>query len=180
MDALPDKWPLQCALKISVARALTHVGPDGSLRMVDVGAKATSERYAHARALVRLPPAAAQALREATLRKGDALAAAQIAGILAAKNTAALIPLAHPLPLAAVDVGFTWCDESVLQIDARARTVAQTGVEMEAMVAASVAALTIYDMTKSLGKEITIEAVRLLEKRGGKSGTWRAAGFVPD
>ncbi|MBC5802011.1 MAG: cyclic pyranopterin monophosphate synthase MoaC [Candidatus Eremiobacteraeota bacterium] len=148
--------------------------------MVDVGGKATTERYAHARALVRLPPPAAQALREATLRKGDALAAAQIAGILAAKNTAGLIPLAHPLPLAAVDVAFSWSQACVLQIDARARTAAQTGVEMEAMVAAGVAALTIYDMTKSLGKDITIEAVRLLEKRGGKSGRWHAADFVAD
>jgi len=145
--------------------------------MVDVGAKATTDRFAHAQALVRLPLAAAQALRAATLRKGDAFAAAQIAGILAAKSTASLIPLAHSLPLASVDVDFAWSQECVLQIEARAPTAAQTGVEMEAMLAASVAALTIYDMTKSLGKDITIESVRLLEKRGGKSGRWRAAGI---
>ncbi|MDQ2908521.1 MAG: cyclic pyranopterin monophosphate synthase MoaC [Candidatus Eremiobacteraeota bacterium] len=142
--------------------------------MVDVGAKEPTERFARARALVRLPLAAAQALRSATLRKGDALAAAQIAGILAAKATASLIPLAHPLPLAGVDVTLEWTADNLLQIEATAHTTAQTGVEMEAMVAASIAALTIYDMAKSLGKEIAIESVRLLEKRGGKSGNWHA------
>jgi len=142
--------------------------------MVDVGKKPMTERFAHARALVRLGPKAAEALRAATLAKGDALATAQIAGILAAKQTAALIPLAHPLPLAAVDVAFAWPEPEVLQIDATATTVAQTGVEMEAMTAAAVAALTIYDMTKSLDKGIAVESLRLIEKRGGKSGTWRA------
>ncbi len=142
--------------------------------MVDVGAKAITERYAHARALVRMSDVAADALRSATLVKGDAFTTAQIAGILAAKQTATLIPLAHPLPLARVDVAFTWASHGVLQIDATASTAATTGVEMEAMTAASVAALTIYDMTKSLEKGITIESVRLLEKRGGKSGTWRS------
>ena len=152
----------------------THVLPGGAIAMVDVGAKAVTERYAHACAHVRMPVAAADALRNATLAKGDAFAAAQIAGILAAKQTAALIPLAHSLPLASVDVAFAWSEPGVLRIDAQARTSAQTGVEMEAMVAASIAALTIYDMTKSLEKGITIESVRLLEKRGGKSGAWRS------
>jgi len=142
--------------------------------MVDVGTKAITQRFAHARALVRMSEAAADALRAATLVKGDAFTTAQIAGILAAKQTATLIPLAHPLPLARVDVGFTWATHVVLQIDATASTAATTGVEMEAMTAASVAALTIYDMTKSLEKGITIESVRLIEKRGGKSGTWRS------
>ncbi len=154
--------------------APTHVRSDGSIAMVDVGAKAVTERFAHARANVRMPVPAADALRAATLRKGDAFAAAQIAGIFAAKQTAALIPLAHPLPLASVDVAFAWVESGLLQIDATARTSAATGVEMEAMVAASVAALTIYDMTKSLEKGIVIEAVRLMEKRGGKSGSWQA------
>ncbi|GAC1395652.1 MAG: cyclic pyranopterin monophosphate synthase MoaC [Vulcanimicrobiaceae bacterium] len=148
--------------------------PDGGVAMVDVGAKAVTVRGAHARANVRMPQSSADALRAATLVKGDAFAAAQIAGIFAAKQTAALIPLAHPLPLASVEVTFTWSSPTVLQIDATARTSAQTGVEMEAMVAASIAALTIYDMTKSLDKGIAIENVRLLEKSGGKSGTWRA------
>jgi len=143
--------------------------------MVDVGAKAVTRRSAHARALVRLGIAAAEALRAATLAKGDAFTTAQIAGVFAAKQTAALIPLAHPLPLSSVDVAFAWPEPGLLQIDAVAHTTAQTGVEMEAMVAASIAALTIYDMTKSLEKGIAIESVRLLEKRGGKSGTWRAA-----
>ncbi len=146
--------------------------------MVDVGAKRTTARIAHARALVRMTQPSADALRAATLAKGDAFAAAQIAGILAAKQTATLIPLAHPLPLASVDVTFAWASPVTLRIDAIARTVAQTGVEMEAMVAASIAALTIYDMTKSLDKGIVIESVRLLEKSGGKSGLWRAADFA--
>jgi cyclic pyranopterin monophosphate synthase len=141
--------------------------------MVDVGGKAATERSARARAEVNLGEKAARAVREATLEKGDALVTAQLAGIMAAKQTAALIPLAHPIPLSSVDVTFTW-EGDVLVIDARARTVAQTGVEMEAMTAASVAALVVYDMTKAVDKGITIERVRLLEKSGGKSGTWKA------
>jgi cyclic pyranopterin phosphate synthase len=142
--------------------------------MVDVGGKNATERIAVARAEVRLTASAAAAIREATLAKGDALVAAQIAGIMAAKQTASLIPLTHPLPLASVDVTFSW-DGDVLLIDARAKTVAQTGVEMEAMTAACVAALTVYDMTKAVDKGITIERVRLLAKSGGKSGSWKAA-----
>lgn len=111
-------------------------------------------------------------LREATLPKGDAFVTAQLAGIMAAKQTASLIPLAHPLPLARVDVRFEWLADGALRIESEATTVAQTGVEMEAMVAASVAALTIYDMSKALDKGITIETVRLLSKSGGKSGDW--------
>jgi cyclic pyranopterin phosphate synthase len=146
----------------------SHLREDGSLAMVDVSGKAVTERYARAEALVRLNAQAAEALHRGTLAKGDAFVAAQIAGILAAKQTAALIPLAHPLPLAAVDVEFDWPEERVLRVRAQARTSAQTGVEMEAMVAAAIAALTIYDMTKALDKAIVIESVRLLEKRGGK------------
>ena len=152
----------------------SHVAADGSIAMVDVGAKAVTRRTARACALVRLPPNAADALRAATLPKGDALAAAQIAGILAAKRTGELIPLCHPLAIDAVDVRFSWDDETVLRVEAQATTSAKTGVEMEAMVAASVAALTIYDMCKSVDKGIVIEAVRLLEKTGGKSGDWHA------
>lgn len=151
----------------------SHIAPDGSILMVDVGGKAATERSARARAEVNLGEKAAKAVREATLEKGDALVTAQIAGIMAAKQTAALIPLAHPIPLSSVDVTFSW-EADVLVIDARARTVAQTGVEMEAMTAASVAALVVYDMTKAVDKGITIERVRLLEKSGGKSGTWEA------
>ena len=152
----------------------SHVAADGPVTMVDVGAKGVTARTARACALVRLPPAAAAALRDATLPKGDAFVTAQIAGIFAAKRTGELIPLCHPLPLDAVDVSFSWEGTDVLRIEARATTTAKTGVEMEAMVAASVAALTIYDMCKSVDKGIVIEAVRLVEKTGGKSGTWRA------
>ena len=141
--------------------------------MVDVSAKAATARTARAEALVRMSAAAQSALREATLPKGDAFVAAQIAGVMAAKQTAALIPLAHSLPLASVGVRFEWIDDGVLRVEAEATTVAQTGVEMEAMVAASIAALTIYDMAKALDKGITVESVRLLRKTGGKSGDWQ-------
>jgi cyclic pyranopterin phosphate synthase len=152
----------------------SHIAPDGSLVMVDVGAKPITERVARAESRVRLSADAATALREATLPKGDAFVAAQVAGILAAKRTWELIPLAHPLPLSSVEVTFEWVDSTEVRIEATARTSAQTGVEMEALVAASVAALTIYDMTKALDRGIVIEGTRLLEKRGGKSGTWSA------
>jgi cyclic pyranopterin phosphate synthase len=143
--------------------------------MVDVGGKAATARSARAEARVRLSSAAADALRAATLPKGDAFAAAQLAGIMAAKRTDELIPLAHPIPLGAVDVSFAWDDATTLRIETRATTVGQTGVEMEAMVAASVAALTIYDMCKAVDKGIVVESVRLVEKTGGKSGDWRLA-----
>jgi cyclic pyranopterin monophosphate synthase len=152
----------------------SHIAADGSVTMVDVGAKGVTRRIARASALVRLPPRAAEALRTATLPKGDAFVTAQIAGIFAAKRTGELIPLCHPLPLDAVDVRFTWDGEGVLRIEAQATTSAKTGVEMEALVAASVAALTIYDMCKSVDKGIVIEQVRLLAKSGGKSGDWKA------
>jgi len=142
--------------------------------MVDVGAKAATERFARARAVVRMSESSANAMKEATLGKGDAFVAAQVAGILAAKQTAQLIPLSHPLPLTYVDVEFTWTEPGALQIEATAKTVGSTGVEMEALVAAAIAALTIYDMTKSLERGIVIESVRLIEKRGGKSGTWKS------
>lgn len=142
--------------------------------MVDVSEKAVSVRTARARARLRMSQEAQSALKEAVLPKGDAFVAAQLAGIMAAKQTANLIPLAHPLPLAQVDVAIAWAEDGALQIDASARTSAQTGVEMEAMVAATVAALTVYDMAKAVDKSIVIEEVRLLEKTGGKSGHWVA------
>ena len=141
--------------------------------MVDVSHKKVSTRTASAQALVRMSARAAKAMREVALPKGDALVAAQIAGIMAAKQTATLIPLAHPIPLSSVDISFSW-DGDLLIVEARAHTVAQTGVEMEAMTAASVAALVIYDMTKAVDKGISIERVRLLAKSGGKSGTWES------
>ncbi len=143
--------------------------------MVDVSEKPISTRTARAQARVRMTAEARKVLQEATLPKGDAFVAAQLAGIMAAKQTANLIPLAHPLPLSQVDVVLSWAADGALQIEATARTSAQTGVEMEAMVAASVAALTIYDMAKAIDKGIVIENVRLLEKTGGKSGHWTAS-----
>jgi cyclic pyranopterin monophosphate synthase len=152
----------------------SHITPEGRISMVDVSAKAVTQRSARAQAQVLMHAAAAQALRDATLAKGDAFVAAQIAGIMAAKQTATLIPLAHPLPLAVVSVEFSWESPEVLRIEATASTDAQTGVEMEAMVAASIAALTIYDMVKAIDKGIVIQGVRLLSKTGGKSGNWTA------
>ncbi len=143
---------------------LSHVAADGKVAMVDVSAKSVTSRFAGAQAIVRMNQAAQTAIREATLAKGDALVTAQIAGILAAKRTATLIPLTHPLPLTSVDVAFSWRPDGTLAIEAQARTRAQTGVEMEAMTAAVIAALTIYDMAKALDKSITIESVRLLKK----------------
>jgi cyclic pyranopterin phosphate synthase len=142
--------------------------------MVDVGGKAATQRFARARALVRMSASSEDALRAATLPKGDAFVAAQLAGIMAAKQTPQLIPLAHPLPLESVEVAFAWVERGLLQIDATAVATAQTGVEMEALTAVAVAALTIYDMSKALEKGIAIESIRLIEKRGGKSGIWRA------
>jgi len=142
--------------------------------MVDVSGKGVTVRTARAQARVRVGPGVRRAIDEATLGKGDAFATAQIAGIMAAKQTGALIPLAHPLPLAHVDVRFAWQDDETLVVEASARTSAQTGVEMEAMVAVSIAALTLYDMLKAIDKGIVIEHVRLLEKTGGKSGHWIA------
>jgi cyclic pyranopterin phosphate synthase len=152
----------------------SHIADDGSLVMVNVGSKAPTARTARAEARIRLTPAAAEALRTATLAKGDAFVAAQLAGILAAKRTDELIPLAHPLALNAVDVGYAWDDATTLVLTATASTVGPTGVEMEALVAASIAALTIYDMCKAVDKGIVVEQVRLIEKTGGKSGDWRA------
>jgi cyclic pyranopterin phosphate synthase len=140
---------------------LSHVDDSGAVRMVDVGAKPLSRRRAVARATVRMAPETAQRLRE--LPKGDALATAQLAGIMAAKRTSDLIPLCHPLPLSLVEVELEVGDSSVV-IGATAETTAQTGVEMEALVAASVAALTVYDMAKAVDKEMAISEVVLVEK----------------
>jgi cyclic pyranopterin monophosphate synthase len=140
---------------------LSHVDESGRVRMVDVGGKRQSRRRARARAEVRMQPETARRLRE--LPKGDALAAAQIAGIMAAKRTSELIPLCHPLPLSLVEVELVVGEESV-EITSLAETVAQTGVEMEALVAASVAALTVYDMAKGIDSGLVVGEVRLLEK----------------
>jgi cyclic pyranopterin phosphate synthase len=140
---------------------LSHVDPGGSVRMVDVGAKPSARRRAVATATVTMAAATARRLRE--LPKGDALTTAQLAGIMAAKRTSELIPLCHPLPLSSVEVSLAVVEEAV-QITAAAETVAQTGVEMEALVAAAVAALTVYDMAKAIDKEMIVGEVKLLEK----------------
>ena len=140
---------------------LSHVDETGRLRMVDVGGKAPSRRRATARATVRMTPQTAARLR--ALPKGDALAAAELAGIMAAKRTSELIPLCHPLPLSVVEVRAEVGDEGV-ELLASAETTAQTGVEMEALVAASVAALTVYDMAKAIDKDMAVTDVHLVEK----------------
>jgi cyclic pyranopterin monophosphate synthase len=140
---------------------LSHVDESGDVRMVDVGGKPLSRRRAVAAASVRMAPETAGRLRE--LPKGDALVTAQLAGVMAAKRTAELIPLCHPLPLSHIDVSLEVGDAGV-EITASAETTAQTGVEMEALVAASVAALTVYDMAKAIDKGMVVAGVRLLEK----------------
>ena len=140
---------------------LSHVAESGEVRMVDVGGKAVSRRRAVAAGRVRMAPETARALRE--LPKGDALVTAQLAGIMAAKRTAELIPLCHPLPLTRIDVDVAPVEEAV-EITATVETTAQTGVEMEALTAVSVAALTVYDMAKAVDNAMVIEDVRLVEK----------------
>ena len=152
---------------------LTHLDDRGQARMVDVGGKAETARSATATGRIRMSAEALEAIRDGSGPKGDVLAAARIAGIMAAKKTAELIPLCHPLALDAVTVEFAFENGSV-RATARALLTGRTGVEMEAMTAASIALLTVYDMAKALDKGMVIEEVRLLEKTGGKSGDWRA------
>jgi cyclic pyranopterin phosphate synthase len=140
--------------------------------MVDVGRKDVTDRRAVARATVRMSASTAAAVARGDAPKGDVIGTARLAGIQAAKRTAELVPLCHPLPLSYVDVAVELGETTVL-LTAEARTSAQTGVEMEAMTAAAVAALTVYDMVKGLERGVTIEAVELLEKSGGRSGDWR-------
>jgi cyclic pyranopterin phosphate synthase len=149
---------------------LSHCDSAGRARMVDVSGKAASKREAQARAFVVMNNAVLAALSKNP--KGDPLEVARVAGIMAAKRTAELIPMCHPLPLSLVDVEVRVCENGV-EIVAKAATTAQTGVEMEAMVAATVAALTVYDMTKALDKGIEIREIALVSKSGGKSGEYR-------
>ena len=149
----------------------THLDSEGRARMVDVGAKEVTQRRAVARARVTMQEETAQALADGTVAKGDVLAVARVAGIQAAKRTSELIPLCHPLLLSSVQVDLTpgpsWVD-----IEATAETVDRTGVEMEALTACSVAALTIYDMCKARDRAMQVEALGLVEKSGGRSGDW--------
>ncbi len=150
---------------------LSHVDNEGRISMVDVSPKPETARSAIARGMVTMKPATLGLIRDNSGEKGDVLAAAQLAGIMAAKQTAALIPLCHPLPLTHVEVSLRVDDAlSAVLIEARTRTTARTGVEMEALTAVAIAALTVYDMTKSVDRGMRIEAIRLVEKHGGQSG----------
>lgn len=153
---------------------LTHLDRDGQARMVDVGEKDTSHREARARATLRMNPETRSVLLSGRVPKGDALAAARIAGIQAAKRTSELIPLCHPLAITGCDVAFEPADDDRrFVIEASVRCTGRTGVEMEALTAATVAALTLYDMLKAIDREMAIEEVVLLEKRGGRRGHYR-------
>jgi cyclic pyranopterin monophosphate synthase len=157
---------------------LTHLTPKGDARMVDVGAKAVTERRAVAEATVTMQPETLALIVAGTAPKGDVLAVARVAGIMAAKRTHELIPLCHPLAITSVEVRFSPdAAEGVLRIEAEVRVTGQTGVEMEALTAASIAALTVYDMVKAVEKSAVIGSIRLLSKDGGKSGPYRASGF---
>ncbi len=156
---------------------LTHLDRDGQARMVDVGEKAESIREARARATLRMKPETRRVLLSGDVPKGDALATARIAGIQAAKRTSDLIPLCHPLAITACEVAFEPAgDEERFVIEASVRCAGRTGVEMEALTAVTVAALTLYDMLKAIDRGMAIEEVVLLEKRGGRSGQYRREG----
>ena len=152
---------------------LTHLDETGAAQMVDVAGKPVTRREAVATGHITMSAVAAAAIAAGTVKKGDVLATARIAGIMAAKKTAELIPLCHPLPLTSVRIDLA-PDDTGVTVTATAATEAQTGVEMEALTAASVALLTIYDMAKALDKAMTIGEIRLLSKTGGKSGDWKA------
>jgi cyclic pyranopterin monophosphate synthase len=159
-----------------VPKPLTHLGADGEARMVDVSDKVATDRIAIAQGQVRMAASTLATILAGDAKKGDVIGAARIAGIMAAKKTSDLIPLCHPVALTKVVVDIA-PDPALpgLSVRAEARCVGQTGVEMEALTAVSIACLTIYDMAKAIDRGMSIEAVRLIEKRGGKSGEWRAA-----
>ncbi|MEH6789614.1 cyclic pyranopterin monophosphate synthase MoaC [Parasphingorhabdus sp.] len=152
---------------------LTHIDGDGAAHMVDVGDKADTVREARAEGRIRMKLETLEAIRTNAIKKGDVLATARIAGIMAAKKTSELIPLCHPLALTKVAVEFDFLDDGILA-RSMARLTGKTGVEMEALTACSVALLTIYDMSKAIQKDMVIDNIRLLSKTGGKSGDWVA------
>jgi len=149
---------------------LTHFDPSGASRMVDTSGKPDTAREARASAVVRMKPETLVLIKDEKLAKGDVFEVARLAGIMAAKKTSELIPLCHPLPITGVTVDFAPQGADALHITARVKVFGKTGVEMEALTAVSVAALTVYDMCKSVDREMAIEAIRLEEKSGGKSG----------
>ncbi|KQM18003.1 molybdenum cofactor biosynthesis protein MoaC [Sphingomonas sp. Leaf24] len=151
--------------------SLTHLDADGSAHMVDVGGKAVTQRVAIATGRITMSPEALVAIRDGLVKKGDVLAVARVAGIMAAKRTSDLIPLCHPLPLTRASIEFAF-EQTAIRVHATAATDGKTGVEMEALTAASTALLTIYDMAKAIDKTMVIEGICVLEKQGGKSGDW--------
>lgn len=151
----------------------THFDESGASRMVDVSAKAVTLRKAVARGSVTMQAATAEKIRNRQFAKGDVLEVARLAGIMAAKHTGDLIPLCHPLPLEAVEIAFDFVDEQTLSIQATTTITAKTGVEMEALAAVSVAALTVYDMCKSIDRGMSINDIRLVDKSGGQSGDFK-------
>jgi len=152
---------------------LTHVNSSGEARMVDVSEKGDTEREAVARGKVMMKPTTLEQIKTAGLKKGDVLAVARVAGIMAAKKTPDLIPLCHPILISNIAIEFDLSGNDSIGITARTKSTGKTGAEMEAMVAASVTALTIYDMAKSVDREMTITEIYLESKKGGKSGTYR-------
>lgn len=152
---------------------LTHFDERGASRMVDTSAKAETLREAKASALVRMAPATLALIRDRALAKGDVLEVARLAGIMAAKRTGDLIPLCHPLPLTSAAIDFTFPADDLLRIEGTVRVFGRTGVEMEALTAVSLAALTVYDMCKAVDRVMTVEHIRLEEKSGGRSGSFR-------
>ncbi len=152
---------------------LSHFDQNGASRMVDVSDKAVSSRAARASGRIRMADTTLELIRDRNVVKGDVLEVSRLAGIMASKQTANLIPLCHPLPLDAVEVNFTFVDKQTIEVQASVQVTAKTGVEMEALAAASVALLTIYDMCKSVDRGMTIEQVQLEEKSGGRSGHYQ-------
>jgi cyclic pyranopterin phosphate synthase len=153
---------------------LTHFDERGAARMVDVSTKPETLRVARASALVRMAPATARLIQDKSVAKGDVLEVARLAGILAAKRTGELIPLCHPLPITSATVDFAFSADDLLRIDTTVTVFGRTGVEMEALTAASIAALTVYDMCKAVDRVMSVERVRLEEKSGGRSGHFQA------
>jgi cyclic pyranopterin phosphate synthase len=161
-----------------MSKTLTHIGRGGAARMVDVSAKPATERVAVAAGFVRMSDATLELVLSGNAKKGDVLGAARIAGIMAAKKTHELIPLCHPLAISKAEVEIT-PEPGGLMVQATVKVTGRTGVEMEALTAVSVACLTVYDMIKAVERGVTIEAIRLVEKRGGKSGHYRAPPSPP-
>jgi cyclic pyranopterin monophosphate synthase len=155
----------------------SHVDALGKARMVDIGDKSDTVREARARGAIVMQPTTLESIQRNAMQKGDVLAVAKIAGIMAAKRTSELIPLCHPLPLTAVDLSFRFhAQEARIEIESVARVTGKTGVEMEALTAVAVAALTVYDMCKAVDRDMRITDIRLIEKRGGRSGIFRRSG----